>query len=50
MIKSKILMRELLSGEEPAAEEESLETYQLSTITTRRAMLNLVPVDQNPRR
>ena len=45
MVKSKFLMGEFLCGEDSPAEKESRETYPLSTITTRRATLNLVPVN-----
>jgi GntR family transcriptional regulator len=42
IIKSKILMGELLAGEQIPTEKELCETYQVSTITARQAVLNLV--------
>jgi DNA-binding GntR family transcriptional regulator len=42
IIKSKILMGELLPGEQIPTKKEPCETYQVSTITARQAVLNLV--------
>jgi GntR family transcriptional regulator len=42
IIKSKILMGEFLPGEQIPTEKELCETYQVSTITARQAVLNLV--------
>jgi GntR family transcriptional regulator len=42
IIKSKILMGEFLPGEQIPTEKDLCETYQVSTITARQAILNLV--------
>ncbi len=42
IIRSKILMGELLPGEQIPTEKELCETYQVSSITARQAILNLV--------
>jgi GntR family transcriptional regulator len=42
IIKSKILMGEFLPGEQIPTEKNLCETYQVSTITARQAILNLV--------
>ena len=42
IIKSKILIGEFLLGEQIPTEKDLCETYQLSTITARQAILNLV--------
>jgi hypothetical protein len=45
IIKPAILIRKFLSGEESPADQEVLETDQVSTVAIHRAMLNLVPVN-----
>jgi len=42
IIKSKILMGEFVPGEQISTDKDLCETYQISTITARQAILNLV--------
>jgi len=45
MIKSKFILREILSGEESASDKALGEACQVRPATTRRAMLILVAVN-----
>jgi len=45
MIKSQIIVREVLPGGQAPTGEDLCETYQVSAITARQTKLNLVPVN-----
>jgi DNA-binding GntR family transcriptional regulator len=45
MIKSKIPTREFSAGEQPPVDKDLCETYQVSILTARQAMLNLGSVN-----